>query len=67
MTPTFRIHKPYALAQLPRPISHHAARYHVGEVFGQSPGCKKRKRHELSVGIDGEAANIYDVRLSTSY
>ncbi len=37
-------------------------RYLVGEVFGQKSGSKKRKRSEVSVGIDGDAVNLYDVR-----
>lgn len=42
----------------------------VGEVYGTSEGSKKRKRAEVTVGIDGEAVNIYNVSsagLVTSY
>ena len=40
-----------------------AGRHYVGEVFGQQPGSKKRKRAEVSVGTDGDTASLYDVRL----
>jgi hypothetical protein len=33
----------------------------VGDVYGGTPGSKKRKRAELAVGIDGEGVNLYDV------
>lgn len=55
--------KPYVVASLPRPIDHSSGRYVVGDVYGGSPGTKKRKRSELAVGIDGEGVNLYDVRI----
>lgn len=61
MAPTFRIHKPDVLATLPQPLGHSKGRYHAGEVYVQQPGSKKRKRLEVAVGVDGEAANIYHV------
>jgi len=60
MASTFRLHKPYVLAALPRPLDRSSAVYRVGDVFGES-GSKKRKRPELVVGVDGEAASLYDV------
>ncbi|EEY21619.1 conserved hypothetical protein [Verticillium alfalfae VaMs.102] len=59
MAPAFRIHKPDVLATLPRPLDYSTGQYHAGEVFTQQPGSKKRKRLEVAVGVDGEAANIY--------
>ncbi|KAI1134829.1 hypothetical protein F5Y05DRAFT_191928 [Hypoxylon sp. FL0543] len=70
MASHFQIQKPYVLATLPRPLDPATGRYVVSEVYGSAPGSRKRKRHELAVGIDGEAVNIYNVssaRLVTSY
>lgn len=72
MAATFNIQKPYVLTTLPRPMNQRegASAYQIGDVWGQQPGSKKRKRSELAVGIDGEALNLYDVpssRLITSY
>ncbi|KAI1114593.1 hypothetical protein F5Y14DRAFT_413887 [Nemania sp. NC0429] len=72
MASHFQVQKPYVLATLPRPLE--TGTYVVGEVYGHSyaPASRKRKRRraELTVGVDGEAINIYDVsssRLVTSY
>ncbi|KAI3320432.1 hypothetical protein HD806DRAFT_232418 [Xylariaceae sp. AK1471] len=72
MASQFQVQKPYVLTTLPRPLDPTTGAYVVGEVYGYAPGSKKRKRRraELTVGIDGEAINIYDVssaRLVTSY
>ncbi|CAK7266335.1 hypothetical protein SEPCBS57363_002041 [Sporothrix epigloea] len=70
MASNFHIQKPYVLASLPRSLAQVDGKSVVGEVFGQRPGVKKRRRAELAVGIDGESANIYDIsasRLITSY
>ncbi|KAI1639179.1 hypothetical protein F4809DRAFT_175107 [Biscogniauxia mediterranea] len=71
MASHFQVQKPYVLNTLPRPLDPATGRYVVGEVYGSKPGSRKRKRRtELTVGIDGEAVNIYDVssaRLVTSY
>ncbi|KAL7625932.1 hypothetical protein AAE478_002701 [Parahypoxylon ruwenzoriense] len=70
MASHFQIQKPYVLTALPRPLDPATGRYVVSEVYGSAPGSRKRKRHELAVGIDGEAVNIYNVsssRLVTSY
>lgn len=66
MASNFHIQKPYVLTSLPRPLDHTAGRYVVGEVFGQQQGSRRKKRAELALGIDGEAANIYDVSPSAS-
>ncbi|KAK8091940.1 hypothetical protein PG997_002301 [Apiospora hydei] len=70
MTSNFQIQKPYVLTTLPRPLDPKTGQYVVGEVYGTTEGSRKRKRPEVTVGIDGEAVNIYDVsstRLVTSY
>ncbi|KAF2972457.1 hypothetical protein GQX73_g1093 [Xylaria multiplex] len=72
MASQFQVQKPYVLTTLPRPLDTTTGTYVVGDVYGYAPGSKKRKRRraELTVGIDGEAINIYDVsssRLVTSY
>ncbi|KAI0392961.1 hypothetical protein F5Y17DRAFT_333537 [Xylariaceae sp. FL0594] len=72
MASQFQVQKPYVLTTLPRPLDPTTGAYIVGEVYGYAPGLKKRKRRraELTVGIDGEAVNIYDIsssRLVTSY
>ncbi|KAI1174089.1 hypothetical protein F4777DRAFT_555162 [Nemania sp. FL0916] len=72
MASQFQAQEPYVLTSLPRPLDPATGTYVVGEVFGYAPGSRKRKRRraELTVGIDGEAINIYDVsssRLVTSY
>jgi len=63
MASNFHIQKPYLLATLPNPSSRPNAtgKCSIGEVFGQRPDSRKRKRSELSVGIDGDAVNLYDV------
>ncbi|KAF4981487.1 hypothetical protein FZEAL_2730 [Fusarium zealandicum] len=70
MASEYRIHKPYVLATLPRPLDHTEGRIVAREVYGLRDGQKKRKRTELVVGVDGETASIYDIpasRLITSY
>ncbi|KAG6033732.1 hypothetical protein E4U40_004978 [Claviceps sp. LM458 group G5] len=70
MVSDYKIHRPYVLATLPRPLDHTDGRIVAREVYGQRYGEKKRKRMELVVGVDGETASIYDIpasRLITSY
>ncbi|KAM0342993.1 hypothetical protein ACHAPU_009023 [Fusarium lateritium] len=70
MASEYRIHKPFVLATLPRPLDHTEGRIVAREVYGLRDGQKKRKRTELVVGIDGETTSIYDIpasRLVTSY
>jgi len=61
MSSKFSVQPPYVFATLPKPLDHTEGRYVVGEVYGDQPGSKKRKRAELAVGIDGEGVNLYDV------
>ncbi|KAK5636972.1 hypothetical protein RRF57_012684 [Xylaria bambusicola] len=72
MASQFHIQKPYVLTTLPRPLDPATGAYVVGDVYGLALASKKRKRRrpEVTVAIDGEAINIYDVsssRLVTSY
>jgi hypothetical protein len=65
MASNFHIQKPYVFSNLPSPAKRSesaAPKFSVGEVFGLRLGSKKRKRTELSVGIDYDAVNLYDVR-----
>jgi hypothetical protein len=66
MASNFHVQKPYVLTALPRPLDPTSGRYVVGEVYGTTEGSRKRKRSEVTVGIDGEAVNIYDVGASSS-
>jgi hypothetical protein len=61
MASEYRIHKPFVLATLPRPLDHTEGRIVAREVYGLRDGQKKRKRTELVVGVDGETISIYDV------
>lgn len=61
MASEFRLHRPYVLATLPRPLDHTDGNTVAREVYGQRGGQRKKKRTELAVGIDGENASIYDV------
>lgn len=61
MASEYRIHKPYVLATLPKPLDHTKGNIVAREVYGQRDGQKKRKRTELVVGVDGETTSIYDV------
>jgi len=61
MSANYKIQKPYVLAELPRPLDQTKGSYVIGEVFGHHPSHGKRKRPEVVVGINGEAANLYDV------
>jgi hypothetical protein len=52
---------PSVLAQLPRPLQAATGRTQIGEVFSLAE-CKKRKRYEVAVAVDGEGVNVYNVR-----
>ncbi len=58
----FFMEKPYVVATLPQPVESNDGNYLAAEVYGGSPGAKKRKRSEIAVGINGEGVNLYDVR-----
>ncbi|RDA94492.1 hypothetical protein CP533_2750 [Ophiocordyceps camponoti-saundersi (nom. inval.)] len=66
MANDYRIHRPYALASLPRPLGSKKGRIVARELYRGNG----KKRNEVAVGIDGENASLYDVstsRLITSY
>ena len=67
MASEYRIHKPFVLATLPRPLDHTEGRIVAREVYGLRDGQKKRKRTELVVGVDGETISIYDVCFPTRF
>ncbi|KAI0166209.1 hypothetical protein GGR57DRAFT_445861 [Xylariaceae sp. FL1272] len=72
MASQFQVQKPYVLTTLPRAFDPSSEAYVVGDVYGYAPAAQRRKRRraELTVGVNGEAINIYDVssaRLVTSY
>jgi len=52
----------YPIASLPSPLDAEAGRTYVSAVYHLN-GSRKRKRHEVAVGIDGEVVNIYNVIL----
>lgn len=53
---------PSVLAQLPRPLQGSTGKTQIGEVYSLSD-ARKRKRYEVAVAVDGEALNIYNVRM----
>lgn len=54
------IEAPYTIASLPSPLDNEHGRSYASPVIGLK-GSRKRKRHEVAVGIDGEGVNIYNV------
>lgn len=52
---------PYTIASLPKPLDAENGTIYAAPVFSYR-GLKKRKRHEVIVGVDGESLNIYNVR-----
>ena len=53
------IKQPVVLARLPRSLQENSQPQY-GPVYGLT-GCQKRKRHEVSIAIDGNSVNLYDV------
>ena len=51
---------PYAIASLPKPLDSAHGRVQTAPAHSIR-GSKKRKRHEIAVGIDGEGVNVYNV------
>lgn len=56
------IEEPYTIAALPKPLDRANGRILAAPVYSLK-ASKKRKRHEVAVGIDGETLNIYNVGL----
>ncbi|KAK1055357.1 hypothetical protein LTR74_015734 [Friedmanniomyces endolithicus] len=52
---------PYTIASLPKPLDGEHGTIQAAPVFGIR-GSKKRKRHEIVVGIDGESVDIYNIQ-----
>lgn len=59
-TATGAIEAPYTIASLPSPLDGEHGRTYASPVVGIKES-RKRKRHEVAVGIDGEGVNIYNV------
>lgn len=57
---TMEIGEPVVLARLPKALQENYQHKH-GHVYGLTAGQKK-KRHEVSVAVDGHSVNIYEVR-----
>lgn len=53
---------PYTIVSLPKPLDAEHGSIYASPVFSYR-GLKKRKRHEVVVGVDGESLNIYNVGL----
>jgi len=68
LTTTTSMEAPYTIASLPTPLDVRDGNTQAAPVYGMR-GSRKRKRHEVAVGIDGEGVNIYnvhhDIRLCT--
>ena len=56
------IQTPYPIAHLPHPLDPLNGRSFVSNIYSVV-GSKKRKRNEIAIATDGEAINIYGVRL----
>lgn len=54
------IEEPYTVAALPKPFDAVHGRIQTALVHSLN-GSRKRKRHEVVVGIDGESVNTYNV------
>ncbi|KXT12580.1 hypothetical protein AC579_2100 [Pseudocercospora musae] len=55
------IGEPYVIATLPPPFDPEHGKTHAGVVHSLN-GSRKRKRHEIVVGVDGESVNVYNVQ-----
>jgi len=53
---------PYTIASLPKPLDKENGQTRATPVYGLKDS-KKRKRHEVVVGVDGESVSIYNVRM----
>lgn len=56
---------PYVIASLPKPLDSDKGQIYAAPVYSFR-GLKKRKRHEVVVGVDGESLNVYNVCASAS-
>ena len=60
------IEPPYTIASLPKPLDRIHGRVQTAPVYGIR-GSRKRKRHEIAVGVDGEGVNVYNVQQQMVY
>ena len=51
---------PYTVTSLSRPLDSEHGKIQAAAIHSFR-GLKKRKRHEMVVGVDGESLNIYNV------
>lgn len=58
------IEEPYAIAALAKPLDGKHGRI-VGASVHSIAGSRKRKRHEVAIGVDGESVSIYHVCANT--
>ena len=61
MASSFSIQEPYAVAALPS-----NGAFKLAEVAYETRSRKRKRSSEVVVGIDGDAANIYNVRPNTA-
>ncbi|KAM3422652.1 hypothetical protein BST61_g140 [Cercospora zeina] len=59
------IEEPYTIAALPKPLDSENGRVQPATVHSLN-GSRKRKRHEIAVGIDGESVNIYNIQTQST-
>ncbi|KAI7233017.1 hypothetical protein KC330_g5604 [Hortaea werneckii] len=52
---------PFAIASLPKPLDAENGKVRAAPVFGVRES-RKRKRHEVAVGVDGESVNVYNIQ-----
>ncbi|KAK6435426.1 hypothetical protein LTR95_008385 [Oleoguttula sp. CCFEE 5521] len=52
---------PYSIASLPKPLDATGGKTYAAPVYSYR-ASRKRKRHEVVVGVDGESVNIYNVQ-----
>ncbi|KAI7358620.1 hypothetical protein KC354_g9641 [Hortaea werneckii] len=52
---------PFAIASLPKPLDAEKGKVRAAPVFGIRES-RKRKRHEVAVGVDGESVNVYNIQ-----
>lgn len=62
MSSNYAIGEPHIIASLPRPFNSENGKLRASPVYSLE-GSRKRKRNEIVAGIDGEAVNVYHVRL----
>ena len=60
------IEAPYTIVSVPNPLDSIHGRIQASSVIALR-GSRKRKRHEVAVGVDGEGVNLYNVMLMISY